>query len=122
MLVPAGDERVWEPLGGEEWRPYAACFALPAARSRVFTARDTTLVERMGALEVCQGCPVWRECYRWARESGDFEGIAGGACWPTARRTARRGKSAVAAFGAGGAVASRALAVRRGAGEGERVP
>lgn len=87
------------PLRWERWRSRAACQGLPLGLTKAFIAAAPLESERMWALGLCGGCPVKRECYLWAWSARGFEGIAGGRCWPAARRSVagKRGPGAVAA-------------------------
>lgn len=38
----------------------------------------------------CSRCPVMRQCYRWAEQDKDFEGVAGGVLWTGHIRGARK--------------------------------
>lgn len=72
----------------QEWRVRAACLHLPpsmffplatVANSRVIPVRAAAAIRK--AQGICACCPVKRDCYRFATDNGEREGIWGGVLW-----------------------------------------
>jgi len=72
----------------EPWHEDAACVSYPA---EVFFPSDEPGASR-AAKAICAGCPVREECYAFALETGQSEGVWGGMDAGERRRMRRRAR------------------------------
>lgn len=76
--VPSPRRATAAPYAEDSWWHRARCHPRVAG---VFDDAPTVQRNRTAALQICDGCPVQRECERYVRTLDAFTGIAAGHRW-----------------------------------------